>query len=241
MKHNRGVGALLPRMLCGMLAFVLWSFPVPTHAKIPVFRSVPTTSKKIAITFDDGPHPRLTPEILGILEKYNVKATFFMVGCNVLLYPQAAQQVILSGHEVGNHTFSHRHISTLNERTLQRELERCEDALEELCEYRPHLFRPPEGALNAYVEHCSQRGDYTVVLWSLDTRDWENKNAQGIAETIMSNIKSEDIILMHDYVGVGSQTPQALELLLPRLLEQGFIPVTVSELLRDELRDTPAS
>ena len=241
MRYHRG-RLLFPRLWCGMLAILLfWSFPIRTYAKIPVFRSVPTTSKKIAITFDDGPHPRLTPQILGILEKYNVKATFFMVGCNVLLYPQAAQQVILSGHEVGNHTFSHRHISAMNEYALQAEIERCEDALEELCEYRPHLFRPPQGVLNSDVEHCSARGDYTVVLWSLDTRDWENKNAQSIADTILSNIKGGDIILMHDYVGVGSQTPQALELLLPRLLEQGFVPVTVSELLRDEVRDTPTS
>lgn len=241
MNLRRGCNAISTRMMCGALAMLLWTFPCPMRAKIPVFHAVPTASKKIAITFDDGPHPRLTPQILGILEKYNVKATFFMVGCNVRLYPQAAQQVISAGHEVGNHTFTHRSISSLNESTLQREIEQCEDALEELCEYRPHLFRPPQGVLNAGVENCSQRGDYTVVLWSLDTRDWANKNAQVIVDTILSNLKGGDIILMHDYVGVGSQTPQALEQLLPRLLEQGYAPVTVSELLREASQDTPVS
>ena len=86
-----------------------------------------------------------------ILEKYGVKATFFMIGVNVRNYPDAAREVISRGHEVGNHTYSHICPKNLNESGLAKELDRCEDALEDLCEYRPHLFRPPEGVLNAYA------------------------------------------------------------------------------------------
>ena len=206
-------------------------FAVPAEAQVQVHRSVKTDSMRIALTFDDGPHPKLTHEILEILEEYGVFATFFMVGVNVKNYPDAAREVIRAGHEVGNHTYSHLHVNALNEQTLANELWMCEDVLEELCEYRPHLFRPPEGAVNDYVEHCTEREDYSLILWSLDTRDWEHKQAERIAETVLSRIQPGDIILMHDYIGRGSQTPQALRILLPKLLERGFEPVTVSNLL----------
>ena len=111
------------------------------------------------------------------------------------------------------------------------EIGRCEDALEELCEYRPHLFRPPEGAVNSYVEACSEENDYSLILWSLDTRDWECKNAEEIASRVLSRINSGDIILMHDYIGYNSATPETLEILLPKLIERGFEFVTVSQLL----------
>jgi peptidoglycan/xylan/chitin deacetylase (PgdA/CDA1 family) len=207
------------------------AMPLPIHAQTEVYRSVKTDSMKIALTFDDGPHPTLTQEILDILDRYSVRATFFMVGVNVINYPDAARAVIRAGHEVGNHTYSHTHMKRLSRIEVEDELGRCEDALEELCEYRPHLFRPPEGAVNAYIENCSEDNDYTLVLWSLDTRDWENKNTEQIVDTVLSRINPGDIILMHDYIGRHSKTPEALEILLPRLIEQGFEPVTVSELI----------
>lgn len=230
---RRKSGVCLVRILMLFLVFLLifqLSFP-RAYAQTPVYHSVKTDSMKIAITFDDGPHPHLTGQILDILERYNVKATFFMVGINVINYPDTARAVLKAGHEVGNHTFSHSHLNKMSEYEVSRELGQCEDVLEELFEYRPHLFRPPEGAVNNYVEHCSQNNDYTLILWSLDTRDWENKNAEQIVETVLSNISAGDIILMHDYIGKHSKTPEALEILLPKLLERGFEPVTVSQLL----------
>ncbi|MBQ8310051.1 MAG: polysaccharide deacetylase family protein [Clostridia bacterium] len=197
----------------------------------PGYRSAQTDSMQIALTFDDGPHPRLTPQILEILERYHVPATFFMVGKNVINYPDAARAVLRAGHEIGNHTFSHYHMNILNEEGLSDELGRCEDALEELCEYRPHLFRPPEGAVTQYVRHCSDAGDYELILWSLDTRDWESKNTDSIVRTVLSQIQPGDIVLMHDYIGVKSKTPEALEILLPELLRRGYEFVTVSQLL----------
>lgn len=217
--------------LCITLLFLARTTVLSTAAQVQVYRSVKTNTKRIAITFDDGPHPYLTERILKTLDEYGVKATFFMVGVNVVNYPDAARSVIAAGHEVGNHTFSHTHVARLNEAQVQSELGLCEDALEELCEYRPHLFRPPEGAVNTYIEHCTERNDYTMILWSLDTRDWENKNTEQIVERVLSRIRAGDIILMHDYIGRGSKTPEALEILLPKLLEAGFEPVTVSQLL----------
>ena len=214
-----------------VIATLLQIGRVPVTAQTQVYHSVKTDSMKIAITFDDGPHPRLTQEILDILAEYSVHATFFMVGVNVMNYPDAARAVIAAGHEVGNHTYSHRHMQKMSEYQVAAELGGCEDALEELCEYRPHLFRPPEGAINTYVRHCSDRYDYTLILWSLDTRDWENKNTEQIVDEVISKVCPGDIILMHDYIGRGSKTPEALRILLPQLMEAGFEPVTVSQLI----------
>ena len=193
-------------------------------------RSVRNDEMKIALTFDDGPHPALTKRILEILAKYDVKATFFMVGVNVENYPDAARAVLEAGHEIGNHTYSHRILKQLSPQEIDDEIGRCEDVLEELCEYRPHLFRPPEGALSPLVEADADQNDYSLILWSLDTRDWEDKNADHIAQKVLEKVKSGDIILMHDYIGHGSRTPEALEMLLPKLLSRGFKPVTVSQL-----------
>lgn len=218
--------------VCFVLALCLFfsSLALRTSAETEVYRSVPNEEKRIALTFDDGPHPTQTHRILDILERYGVHATFFMIGVNVENYPEAAREVIARGHEVGNHTYSHSHLQTMSEGALLSELGRCEDALEDLCEYRPHLFRPPEGVLNRFVEECAERGDYQLILWSLDTKDWENKSTERIVRRVLSEIQAGDIILMHDYVA-KSKTPEALEILLPKLLALGYEPVTVSSLL----------
>ena len=182
-------------------------------AEIKVYRSVTTDKKQIALTFDDGPHPSLTPKILEILERYDARA------------------VIKAGHEVGNHTFTHPHLARLNEVAIMDEIGRCEDALEELAEYRPHLLRTPQGALTPCLEKCLLDDDYILVLWSLDTRDWDNKSTVYIVQTVLSSIKSGDIILMHDYIGYNSKTPEALEQIIPALLADGYEFVTVSALL----------
>ena len=221
------------RILCVTLCILL-SFhflTISSAAEIKVYRSVITEKKRVALTFDDGPHPSLTPKILEILARYNVPATFFMVGQNVINYPMAARAVIEAGHEVGNHTFTHPHLATLNERSIMQEIGRCEDALEELCEYRPHLLRTPQGVLTPSLERCLLEDDYILVLWSLDTRDWDNKSTACIVQTVLDNVKSGDIILMHDYIGYNSKTPEALEKIIPALLSQGYEFVTVSALL----------
>jgi len=214
-----------------VLMFLLRLLMLPIAAQSTVYRSVQTDTMQIAITFDDGPHPHLTRRILDILDEYSVKATFFMVGVNVVNYPDMAREVIRRGHEVGNHTYSHDQLKNLSADAVAREIGMCEDALEELCEYRPHLFRPPQGGMSIFVEHCSDDNDYATVLWSLDTRDWESKNTDDIVESVLSRVTAGDIILMHDYIGHESKTPEALAILLPRLIERGFEPVTVSRLL----------
>lgn len=211
--------------------FSLLTANLSITAQAEAHRFAVTETQRIALTFDDGPHPRLTPRILDILDRYGVRATFFMIGKNVGDYSQAARNVKDRGHEIGNHTASHRRLYGVGEARAERELNDCADTIEEICGVRPRLFRPPEGAVDKTVESVCAKNGYDVILWRIDTRDWENKNANTIVNRVLSSVKAGDIILMHDFIGTNSKTPEALEILLPKLLARGYEPVTVSELL----------
>lgn len=215
--------------LCTVIA-CLCGTVFPVQAKNGIRRGE-NCGKKIALTFDDGPHPTQTRKILSILDRYGVKATFFMIGQNVENYPEAAKAVAESGNEIGNHTFSHRHLSKTDNEKLSEEIERCGEKIQSVCGYQTKLFRPPEGVVSETVQRCAGERGYSLILWSIDTRDWETKNAQRIVNEVLKNVQSGDIILMHDYIGKNTKTPEALEILLPKLLALGYEPVTVSELL----------
>lgn len=186
---------------------------------------------KIALTFDDGPHPRYTGQILDVLEEYDIKATFFVVGVNAKNYPDSLIDVIKRGHEIGNHTYSHPHVSGLNTYTLTDEVEECESTIYGLTDYKTKLFRPPEGMIDADVRTVLRSLDYKVIMWDIDTRDWAHEPPEKIAEKVISNIASGDIILMHDYIGHNSPTVEAIKIFIPVLLEKGYKFVVVSELI----------
>ena len=182
----------------------------------------------IALTFDDGPHPRYTYEILNILKKYGIKATFFIIGINASNYPETLKAVANEGHEIGNHTFTHQCIKGRSNDQVESDVNRCNDEIYNICGITPLIFRPPGGIMS---ESEGVFTDYKIIYWSIDTLDWAHRSADDIYEYVINNVKSGDIILMHDYIGYNSPTPSALELIIPNLLERGFKFVTVSELL----------
>ncbi len=186
---------------------------------------------EIALSFDDGPHPRYTPVILDILAEYDIHATFFMVGENVGYYPAAAAAVAEAGHEIGNHTFTHRGFNRMSEHEMLREIAACEDAIASLSERRPQFIRPPEGNLNDTMRRVIGALDYRIVLWDLDTRDWAHTPPETICRHILDTVQAGDIILMHDFIGHDSPTPEALRLVIPALLDRGYHFVTVGELV----------
>lgn len=196
-----------------------------------VYSHVENDKMMIALTFDDGPHPRYTPMILDILKKYGVRATFFAVGENAELYPELIGRCLCEGHEVANHTYSHGDLSHSSYDEICREVGRAENAIYETCESRTKLLRPPGGLYGKNVIMAAHELDYTLVLWTVDTRDWAHTPADKIAKKVLSSTKAGDIILMHDFIGRDSPTPKALEAVIPALLERGFRFVTVSELL----------
>ena len=189
---------------------------------------------KIALTFDDGPHPRYTKEILAILEEYHVTATFFIIGVNAENYPSDLQRIIDAGCEIGNHTYSHSPIKKLSKEALHQEILQCEDTIYKLCGFRPHVFRPPEGMMNDALKGLLSQMEYQIVLWSIDTMDWALTPSSEIYWNVTKKIHSGDIILMHDYVSGGNTTCKALRLLIPELLARGYEFVTVSELIQGD-------
>ena len=213
------------KILCFVLSVGLIILPIHAEQGIAnVYHQHENHEMKIALTFDDGPHPILTPKILDILAKYHVKATFFMVGENVKNYPDVVEQILIRGHEIGNHTYTHDHIN-------QKEIEACEKIIYELTDYRTKLFRPPEGAINQTIKYISAGLGYDIILWNIDTRDWDHTSPSDISQNVIKKIDAGSIILMHDYISFNSPTPDALELMIPRLLEMGYQFVVVSELI----------
>ena len=196
-----------------------------------IYHSRPNDRMEIALSFDDGPHPRLTPIILSILEEYGIKATFFMVGENVGYYPAAARAVAEAGHEIGNHTFSHRKFDRLNEEDLRWEIFSCEEAISTVSDVPVRFIRPPEGQMSDSMRRVIGELDYRVILWDVDTRDWAHTSPEDICRHILDTVQAGDIILMHDFIGYNSPTPAALRLVIPALLERGFHFVTVGALV----------
>lgn len=203
--------------------------PISTHAENDASDHV----KRIVLTFDDGPHPKQTRQILDVLDRYGIKATFFVIGVNVKNYPGIVSEVLAKGHEIGNHTTTHSHASKLDMKALEGEIAKCQEEVFLQTGKKCSLFRPPEGAMTPQMRKVVKDLGYTSVFWTLDTRDWAHTPPDKISDYIIQNAKNGDIILMHDYIGANSPTVQALESFIPVLLSQGFVFVTAGELLHN--------
>ena len=216
------------------IIFLLVSFIIPeARAALPlgVYHNHANADNKIALTFDDGPHPKYTMQILDILEEYHIPATFFFVGENVSYYADTAREVVKRGHEIGNHTYSHPCASKQSEKAFRDELVKSENMIKSVTGVTTKLFRPPQGSWNQRVYDIARERDYSVILWDLDTLDWAKTPSDKIATYILENAKSGSIILMHDYQSGGCTTLDALRMFIPNLIEEGYQFVTVSELI----------
>ena len=204
-----------------------------TGVNKPVYNSNVKATQKIAITFDDGPHPRNTPEILKILDKYNVKATFFVIGINAKNYPEPLSMVIKSGHEIGNHTYSHHILKNKSKEEIEKELVETEKEISKNNKFSTALIRPPCGFYDDTLINLAEENEYKIVLWSIDTHDWAHASVESIVSSIIKNVKGGDIILFHDYISGENNTPAALQIVIPKLKQMGYEFVTVSELLQN--------
>jgi polysaccharide deacetylase family sporulation protein PdaB len=198
---------------------------------------VPTSQKIIALTIDDGPNSKVTPEILNILKAKHVRATFFVLGENVEHYPKLLAQEVKDGHEIGIHTYSHPSLTKLGPQKIAEEMDKSEKAIAANAP-KPTLFRPPGGFYNHQVIEAAHQKGYTVVLWSVDPKDWSCPPTSQVVERVLHDSKPGGIILLHDGQ-YPLPTPQALGTIIDRLREQGYEFVTVSELLQyNEVRHT---
>lgn len=185
--------------------------------------------KFIALTFDDGPHTKLTPKLLDILKAKNCKATFFVMGVKVANRTNIIKRTIQEGHEIGNHVYDHPVISKIPYEELDLQMERTQRAIYAAANFTTVVMRPPYG--NTYPklnQHLASRWNHSVVMWSHDTLDWKFPGAYELVSRAKKKIKSGDIILCHD---IFPGTIEAMPSLLDSLLQQGFVFVTVSQLL----------
>ncbi|WP_018592490.1 polysaccharide deacetylase family protein [Terrisporobacter glycolicus] len=195
------------------------------------FKNGSREEKIIALTFDDGPHPKETHEVLDVLNKYNVKGTFFVVGKHANWYSEPLIRAAKEGHEIGNHTFTHPDISNLSSEDIKKEIKECEDTLVKLTGKKPTLFRPPYGSyskdkLGEIAKECG----YKIILWTtIDAKDWKNPPSSQISNIIINKAQNGDIILLHDYA--TENTVKALDRIIPEMMKKGYKFVTVSELI----------
>lgn len=194
-----------------------------------VTRGVPGAGKKIALTFDDGPSLEYTPLYLQVLRENNVHATFFLVGREIQRSPGLAAMIAAEGHDLGNHTFDHPNLKSLAHHTIRQQIARTTDILEQVTQRPVKYFRPPGGNLNQAVKDIAGEMGLQLIMWNIDPRDWErNKTPEQIVNNIMNNLRPGGIVVLHER---KPQTLAALPVLIGRLREQGWEPVTLTELL----------
>ena len=179
-------------------------------------------SKAIALTIDDGPDPVYTPQVLRVLHQYRVTATFSMIGLNVAAYPLLARAVAEEGHHIANHTWTHSDLARMPVHRVHTELTRTSQAIHSATGAHPQLFRAPYGAWSAAVIRQCERMRMVPLDWSVDPRDWARPGVRSIVRNIMHNTQPGSIILEHDGGGNRSETVEALRIVLPRLLHQGY-------------------
>ena len=177
----------------------------------------------IAFTFDDGPS-KYTEQLLGILEQNQVHASFFMVGQNVGRYPNVIQKMKELGCDIGNHTMNHRELTKLSVEDIEIQIESVNDAIKKCINEGATLVRPPYGSEDEKVRGALK---YPIILWSVDTNDWQTEDANVIAEYILNTVKDGDIVLMHD---IYQPTVDSVAIVIPKLIEKGYQVVSVSEM-----------
>jgi polysaccharide deacetylase family sporulation protein PdaB len=184
--------------------------------------------KQIAITFDDGPHPVYTPDLLDILKRYQAKATFFLVGEMAEKYPYLVQAELAAGHSIGNHTYHHVNLTKIPEEYVATEIKACGEVLRSITGQAPHLFRPPGGDYTPSVAEAAEVLGYTMVLWTDDPGDYASPGQKVIETRVLSRVSNGGIVLIHDGV---QQTVDVLPQILSFLKKRGYQFVTINEMM----------
>ena len=186
-------------------------------------KKINNSDKLIALTFDDGPNYN-TSKVLDVLDKYNVKATFFVLGSKAKDNKKILKREYDSGMEIGNHTFNHLLLTKYKENVIKDEINNTSSVIFEVTGRYPKLLRPSYGAYNNMVKKI---GDMPIIIWDIDTLDWKYHNSKRIASRVINKVKDGDIILMHD---IYSATANSLNIIIPELQNRGYTFVTVPEL-----------
>lgn len=238
----RPAGALLPSWDAQVSAIVDKKFSIPepgfrSFPAGPVFHQGPADVPAVAITFDDGPGAS-TPGVLEVLARHGVKATFFVVGREVERRPALAARIVQEGHEIANHTYSHANFCSRALRgpgrrdMLKEDIKEGAQAILSATGVKTRLLRMPYGCNRRWIDDLADRLGYTLVLWSVDCRDWSRPGAAELATRALENARAGSVILLHDGGGDRTQTVAALDLILYGLEAKGLRAVPAGELLK---------
>lgn len=189
--------------------------------------------REIALTFDDGPHPLATPLLLSVLRKYKVRATFFVIGEHVVTFPYYVTEIVAGGHEVGDHTYHHPNMTTVDPQTVSAEIAVAASTIRRTAGRPPKWFRPPGGDYTAGVVAAARRAGMGFAMWTHNSGDWALPSADTIAERVLGHAEPGGIILLHSST---LPTVHALPRIITELRRRGYVFVTVSQLARDALR-----
>lgn len=231
-------GEIAPRTISSPTLFIPLSYVNPILAKELVSSTKSNNTiispkgsldsvhkKRVALTFDDGPHPTITKQILNILDKYDARATFFMVGYRAEKNPSIVKEVWSRGNEIGNHSWSHPQLTELSSKDVLTQFNSTNKVIQNATGKPATVFRPPYGDTNKRIKDLIS---VPQVLWSIDTLDWKYRNADTLLPMVKKNMHNNAIILMHD---VHQSTADGLEQVLAYLQKEGYEFVTVSDIL----------
>lgn len=218
-------------LIIGVVCSLLYEVTTVLEDKNQVVKKIPTTHKVVALTVDDGPHAKTTPELLALLKEKQVKATFFVLGANAEVHPDIVEQAIGDGHEIACHAYSHKRLNTLTTAEVNGEFERIENIFQKIGAPNPVFFRPPDGAYNDGLVALAKKRGYITVLWSVDAGDWRRPPVDQVVEAVLGQVKPGGIILMHDGQ-YPLPTVQATAIIIDKLRSQGYQFLTMSELMR---------
>lgn len=202
--------------------------PKPEPAPAPAAPTpAPTTGNKvIALTFDDGPGP-YTAHLLDILDQYGAKATFFLIGSKVSGQSSVVRSIQARGHQLGNHSWSHPELPKLSVDQIAGEIDRTNEAIRQATGVKPSILRPPYGAVNGVVLEQLRLRNMSSILWSVDTRDWADRNSQIVCSRAVAGARPGAVILMHD---IHQTSVNAVPCILSSLKQQGYSFVTIQRL-----------
>ncbi len=229
-RHRTFISRLSPIAVCLVAVFTLF---VANHVLIgragfagvtvcEQLVSGPPTAQVVAITFDDGPDPEYTPEVLRVLREHCVKAAFFLVGRKVLLYPEIARQIADEGHVIGNHSYTHRDLGKLGALALACEIDWTQRAIEEVCGVTPTMFRPPRGITSPTLLQQLADRKLVLALWTVSSRDWMQLSPGAIASGITRRAAAGDVYLFHDsgdFITAAGANRTSTVLTLPRVIK----------------------
>ncbi|MCF6461295.1 polysaccharide deacetylase family sporulation protein PdaB [Clostridium sp. Cult3] len=195
--------------------------------ELPIY-SVETEEKKIAISFDAAWGDDYTLEILDILDKYDIKSTFFLVGFWVDKYPKHVKEIYNRGHDVGNHSTNHPYMTKLSDEEIIKELNITGDKIEKIIDDKPTLFRPPFGDYNDRLINVCRDNGYYVIQWDVDSLDWKEMGVQPVVDRVTRNVRNGSIVLFHNN---AKYVLEYLPIIIERLQSEGYEIVPISQLI----------